>query len=95
MTDDRTRRAILARRARFLAAALTTLPATACDKDKAPIGPDDAGHATTATPTATTEDAGPRDATGTTDARPDAPRPTVCLRMVMHRDGGPGSCLSY
>ncbi len=77
MPDDQ-RRAILARRAKFLAAAIaTTLPATACEKDKPKTeepearpqaclktaeGPSDDKHSGQHAPVA---DAGP-------DAKPDA-----------------------
>lgn len=101
MTDEKSRQAILARRAKFLAAALAaTLPA--CDREKEGIAPD---H-----PTASVTDTG---APATSPSRADAalmapclevaplpadaapadagPKPMPCLKMLPpSRDAGPG-----
>ncbi len=86
MTDDRTRKAILARRARFVAAALTaTLGGVACDREKEAIAPDpaktdhDAGALTTVDAIAET--------TGDAPQRPDAV-PIPCLAPPPPRDAG-------
>lgn len=104
MTDDRTRKAILARRARFLAAALATLPTAACEREKEGIQPDHAkveAKGDAAAPPLPVVDSG-------VDARPsavhpclefapppadaaeplDAATPHVCLRIVVPRDAG-------
>jgi hypothetical protein len=75
MTDDRTRKAILSRRAKFLAAALvTTLPA--CDREKEGIQPD-------VPTTAPSTDAGSTTTTAST-----AP-PVPCLEIAEPVDAGP------
>lgn len=99
MTDERTRHAILARRAKFLAAAIAaTLPA--CDREKEGIAPD---HPTThaipdaGAPVATSP---PRDAAVAapcleiaepTDAGPAdvEPPPMPCLKIAPPKDAGP------
>lgn len=104
MTDDRTRKAILARRARFLAAALATLPTAACEREKEGIQPDHArveGKADAGAPPSPGIDSG-------VDARPsavhpclafapppsDAATPMACLSVARPRDAGtPHPCL--
>lgn len=96
MTDnERSRRAILARRARFLAAALATLPTAACDREKEAIQPDhprigaapDAAFDSTTTAATQSEDAG-------VDATKPTPEPMPCLKVAPPRDAGmPHPCL--
>jgi hypothetical protein len=95
MTDERARRAILARRAKFLAAALaTTLPA--CEREKEGIQPDHAKVLPMDSGTPATSPAA-EDATAPMPclqivAEPDAgtkPTPTPCLRLPRPTDAGP------
>lgn len=79
MVDDDTRRAILARRAQFVAAAIAGLVASGCERKK-----DDVSPATCLSVVA------PRDGGSAETPPADAePRPQVCLSpMPPPRDGG-------
>lgn len=101
MTDDRNRNAILARRAKFLAAALVaTLPA--CDREKEGIAPDHPTKPAVTDTGAPSNAPAPADAAvfapclevaqppGTADAGDAAPAPMPCLKVLpAPADAGP------